>query len=69
MVSGSLRNSIVIFTYVSLADNFENVWLRLASPSGSYRGGGGGNCHVWAIWVCATVKGMVFKEFTLAYGI
>ena len=26
---------------------------------------GGGYCHIWAIWVCATVKGMVFKQFTL----
>ena len=25
----------------------------------------GGYCHVWAIWVCAAVKGMVFKQFTL----
>ena len=27
-------------------------------------GGGGGYCHIWAIWVCAAVKGMVFKHFT-----
>ena len=26
---------------------------------------GGGHCHIWAIWVCAAVKGMVFKQFTL----
>ena len=26
---------------------------------------GGGYCHIWAIWVCATEKGMVFKQFTL----
>ena len=24
--------------------------------------GGGGYCHIWAIWVCAAVKGMVFKQ-------
>ena len=24
-----------------------------------------GYCHIWAIWVCAAVKGMVFKQFTL----
>ena len=30
------------------------------------RGGGGvGYCHIWAIKVCAAVKGMVFKQFTL----
>jgi len=29
-------------------------------------GGGGGYCHIWAIQVCAAVKGMVFKQFTLA---
>ena len=28
-------------------------------------GGGGGYCHIWAIWVCAAVKGMVFKQITL----
>ena len=27
--------------------------------------GGGGHCHIWAISVCAAVKGMVFKQFTL----
>ena len=27
--------------------------------------GGRGYCHIWAIWVCAAVKGMVFKQFTL----
>ena len=30
------------------------------------RGGGGGYCHIWAIYVCAAVKGMVFKQFVLA---
>ena len=28
-------------------------------------GGGGGYCHIWAIWVWAAVKGMVFQQFTL----
>ena len=28
-------------------------------------GGGGGYYHIWAIEVCAAVKGMVFKQFTL----
>ena len=30
--------------------------------------GGGGYCHIWAIWaiwVSAAVKGMFFKQFTL----
>ena len=27
--------------------------------------GGGGYCHIWAIYVGAAVKGMVFKHFTL----
>ena len=39
----------------------------------SNRGGGGGGvvgyCHIWAIQVCAAVKGMVFKQFTLGQGI
>jgi len=29
-------------------------------------GGGGTDCHIWAIEVCAAVKGMVFTQFTLA---
>ena len=29
------------------------------------RSRGGGYCHVWAIYVCAAVKGMVFKQLTL----
>ena len=29
------------------------------------RGGGGGYCLIWAIYVFATVKGMVLKQFTL----
>ena len=29
-------------------------------------GGGGGYSHIWAIQVCAAVKGMVFKQVTLA---
>ena len=38
-----------------------------ASAIVSYRKtrGGGGYCHIWAIEVCAAVKGMVFKQFTL----
>ena len=31
--------------------------------------GGGGYCHTWAIQVCAAVKGIVFKQFTLGQGI
>ena len=33
---------------------------RVQSP-----GGGGGYFHIWAIQVCAAVKGIVFKQFTL----
>ena len=32
---------------------------------GLYWPRGGGYCHIWAIWVCAAVKGMVFKQFSL----
>ena len=28
-------------------------------------GVGVGYSHIWAIWECATVKDMVFKQFTL----
>ena len=31
----------------------------------SVGGGGVGYCHIWAIQVCAAVKAMVFKQFTL----
>ena len=31
---------------------------------GSAPGGGGGTA-IWAIYVCASVKGIVFKQFTL----
>ena len=30
---------------------------------------GGGACHIRAIQVCAAVKGMVFRQFTLGQGI
>ena len=33
--------------------------------SGKNPEGGGGYCHIGAIYVCAAVKGMVFKKFTL----
>ena len=33
------------------------------------RGGGGGYGHIWASWVCAAVKGMVFKQFTARIGL
>ena len=36
------------------------TWEEAAPPRG-----GGGYCHIWGIWVCAAVKGMVFKQFTL----
>ena len=38
-------------------------WPQAETSAGG--GGGGGYCHIWAIWVCAAVKGMVFKQFTL----
>ena len=31
--------------------------------------GWGGYPHIFAIWVCAAVKGMVFKQFSLGYDI
>ena len=39
-------------------------WLcrPVASPVG---GRTGGDSHVWAIWVCAAVKGMAFRQFSL----
>ena len=37
-------------------------WLN---PGLTPEGEGGRFCQIWAIWVCAAVKGMVFKQFTL----
>ena len=34
-------------------------WLALGKDPGR---GGGGYCHIWAIWVCPAAKGMVFKQ-------
>ena len=35
---------------------------NLSSSKGGWnKTGGGGYCHLWAIWVCATVKGIVFQ--------
>ena len=40
----------------------------MESCSGDYTPGGGGGgwyCQIWAIYVCAAVKGMVFNQCTL----
>ena len=45
------------------------VQKRMSGSRLGYTGGVcvcvGGYCHMWAIYVCAAVKGMVFKQFTL----
>ena len=41
-----------------------NIGTGLHPPSGGV--GVGCYCHKWAIKVCAAVKGMIFKQFTLA---
>ena len=47
--------------------DYSHLSLRETSsgPALTPGGGGGKYCHIWAIWVCAAVKGMVFKQFTL----
>ena len=48
-------------------------WQSITSPSvanfdiklEAQRGRGGVYCHIWAIYVCAAVKGMVSKQFTV----
>ena len=40
-----------------------------ASIKGYAGEAGGGYCHIWAIKLCAAVKGMVFEQFTLGSGI
>ena len=59
-------SSTPIFLWYSV-DSFR--LLSCFTDSSFTPGGWGGYCHVWAIWVCAAVKGMVFKQFTLGYGI
>ena len=49
----------VVARYNVKLPNFTFSWRTGSHP------GGGGYCHIWAIWVCAAVKGMVFKQFTL----
>ena len=51
---------------MELAGGVVERTVIVVSPPG---GGGGGYSHIWAKQVCAAVKGMVFKQFTLAYGI
>ena len=47
---------------VCLYNGLEGLQRRLLPQGG---GGGGGYCHVWVIYVCTAVKGMVFKQFIL----
>ena len=42
---------------------YENYVLKEGASGGCP--GAGGYCHIWAIWVCAAVMGMVLKQFTL----
>ena len=43
-----------------------SLFIAIVSLMVGFRpGGGGGNCQIWAIWVCAAVKGMAVKQFTL----
>ena len=44
-----------------------SLFIAIVSLMVGFRPGGGGGCycHIWAIWVCAAVKGMVFKQFKL----
>ena len=45
---------------------YATISLILANrPVAGVGEGGGGYCHIWVIEVCATVKCMVFKQFTL----
>ena len=44
--------------------NFKNKQQNRGLGPG-VAGGGGRYCHVWAIWVCVAIEGMVFKQFTL----
>ena len=49
-----------------LESGFKQMQFLCADSTGAgKRGGGGRYCQTWAIWVCAAVNGMVFKQFTL----
>ena len=52
------RDKTVLFESHSFRFAFSIISYRHAAP-------GGGYTHIHAIWVCAAVKGMVFKLFSL----
>ena len=56
------------FQFNLLLGDSENDLLcnyNRTSPLARRGGGGAEYCHIWAIFVCAALKDMVFKQFTL----
>ena len=45
--------------------NLGHVREKRESNTSTKQYPGGGYSHMYAIWVCAAVKGMVFKQFSL----
>ena len=48
-----------------LGDSENDLLCNYNRTSPLARGEGGEYCHIWAIFVCAALKDMVFKQFTL----
>ena len=72
MISGrhtlKLETAAILFGAFAPKNNgqgLERVILPLKKLARPLPGGGEGYCHIWAILVCAAVKGMVSKQFTL----
>ena len=61
------------YTYLKPSLSFDELPIAVSEllnlavhrPLKVPEGGGGGYCHIWALWVCAAEKGMVFKQFAL----
>ena len=64
-----IKHFFMLQCYRALDSNTRTMpWIILSNARA--RGGGGGwYCHRCAIWVCAAVTGLVFKQFTLGEGI
>ena len=60
----SHNQSLAVENGLILLTRSYNLLLSISDLKPVVRGGGG-YCHIWATLVCAAVKGMVFKQFTL----
>ena len=45
---------------------FHCFWSRIRLQNPAWWGGGGEDCHIWAIQIFAALRGMVFKQYQLS---